>query len=409
MSKETKSLLFIVIIFIAACIETDIYLPAFADMMAFFSVSEGQIQSLLTWNFVGVCLSGPFYGPISDSVGRKNPLIIALGLFFLGSLITVFTNDFNIMLVGRILQGIGSGGCFTLGSAIIFDSFRPEKAVQALANLNTIIPFIMAGAPLLGGYLNELYGFRSNFLVIAFSVFVSIIICLFFFEEPLKEEKRIPFSTRKILGNMKEVLLSVPFWQVTIILSLIFAGYLAFLSTISVLFVLEFGVSKQELPYFQLAVLIAWIAGCMSLKHALRYLGELKVKIAGTALSALGAIALLFVALLMPMNAYALTAAVLLYMFGVAWINGLYFPEGMSIFPEIKGVTASLITSIRLFITAGIIALISEFYDSTAFPIVGGIICITTVTLITIFFYEKKKIGLPSSELKGNSDSFMGH
>ncbi len=409
MSKETKSLMFITIIFVAACIETDIYLPAFADMMTFFSVSEGQIQSLLTWNFVGICLSGSFYGPVSDSIGRKTPLLIALGMFFLGSVITVFTNDFNMMLLGRILQGIGSGGCFTLGSAIIFDCFKPERAVQALAHLNTIIPFIMAGAPLLGGYLNQFYGFRSNFFVIALTVFISLIICLFFFEEPLKKEKRIPFSIGDIFNNMKTVLLSIPFWQVTIVLSLAFAGYLAFLSTISVLFVLEFGVSKQQLPAFQLAVLVAWIAGCMTLKYGLRSLGELKVKIAGTLLSALGAVFLLLVSLLMPMNPYALTGAVLLYMFGIAWINGVYFPEGMAIFPEIKGVTASLITSIRLFITAGIIAIISEFYDSTSFPIVGGIICITSVVLLTIFFYEKKKINSPASQSKDYTDSLSGH
>src|SRR5579885_3668479 len=83
--RELKYLLLIIVIFIAACIETDIYLPAFPDMMAFFSVSEETIQSLLTWNFIGICLSGPFYGPLSDAIGRKKPLIAALGLFLAGS------------------------------------------------------------------------------------------------------------------------------------------------------------------------------------------------------------------------------------------------------------------------------------------------------------------------------------
>lgn len=114
-----KYLLLIIVIFIAACIETDIYLPAFPDMMLAFGVSEEVIQSLLTWNFVGICLAGPLYGPVSDSFGRKKPLIIALGLFLLGSLITVFAQTFEQMLLGRLLQGLGSGGCFTLGTAIL--------------------------------------------------------------------------------------------------------------------------------------------------------------------------------------------------------------------------------------------------------------------------------------------------
>ncbi len=101
---EFKWFIIILIIFLAAGIETDIYLPAFPDMITFFGVSESRIQQLLSWNFIGICLSGPLYGPISDTVGRRWPLLAALGLFLLGSLITIFTSDFELMLVGRFLS-----------------------------------------------------------------------------------------------------------------------------------------------------------------------------------------------------------------------------------------------------------------------------------------------------------------
>ncbi len=178
---HSKYLLLIIIIFVAACIETDIYLPAFPDMMTWFGVTEGQIQSLLTWNFIGICIAGPFYGPISDSIGRKRPLLIALTLFFIGSIITIFAGNINQMLIGRVFQGIGSGGCFTLGTAILFDAFQKEKAIKALNQLNLIIPVIMALAPLLGGYLNLTFGFRSNFLCIALFVLISLILSICFF------------------------------------------------------------------------------------------------------------------------------------------------------------------------------------------------------------------------------------
>src|SRR5437016_5954689 len=110
LTREWKYLLLITVTFIAACIETDIYLPTFTDMMAYFSISEDKIQSLLTWNFMGICISGPLYGPISDAIGRKKPLLFALGLFFAGSLITMYAPTFELMLWGRVLQGLGSGG-----------------------------------------------------------------------------------------------------------------------------------------------------------------------------------------------------------------------------------------------------------------------------------------------------------
>lgn len=187
--KEFKYLFLIIVVFIAACIETDIYLPAFPDMMKWFSASEGAIQGLLTWNFVGICFAGPLYGPLSDAFGRKKPLLAALGLFLLGSIITLFAQTIEQMLIGRIFQGLGSGGCFTLGTAIIFDAFQKDKAINALNKLNIIIPLIMAGAPMLGGFLNQAYGFRSNFLVIGLFVLVSLGVCLFFFDETLSVEK----------------------------------------------------------------------------------------------------------------------------------------------------------------------------------------------------------------------------
>lgn len=391
--NELKYLLLIIVIFIAACIETDIYLPAFADMMKYFSISEEEIQQLLTWNFFGICIACPFYGPISDSIGRKKPLLVALGLFLLGSLITLLSDKFNWMLWGRLLQGLGSGGCFTLGTAIIFDSFRAQRAIQAINQINMIVPFIMAAAPLLGGYLNFYYGFRSNFLAIAFFVLISFVICLFFFKESLVPEKRRVLELRKIAHDFKKACMSWPFWQLTMIVSLLFAGYLAFLSTISVLFVIELGVSKQALPWFQGALLGSWLVASLTTASTIERLGHFKIKIFGTLFIVLGGIGLVGAALFTPTNPYLLTLPMVIYTFGLNWTQGLYFPECMEILPDIKGITASLLTSGRLFITALIVGLASQFYNATILPVTGVIAGIILFNLWMIIWYERSRKG----------------
>ncbi len=381
----------IIITFIAACIETDIYLPAFTDMMAYFSVSEDTIQSLLTWNFAGICLAGPLYGPLSDSLGRKKPLIIALGLFLMGSLITLFADSFTLMLAGRILQGLGSGGCFTLGTAILFDAFQEQKAIIALNKINTIVPIIMAAAPMAGGYLNQVYGFRSNFLAITICVLASLLICLCFFEETLPKEKRVPFNWNKLIGDFKRVFLSLPFWQTTCIVSLMFAGYLAFLSTISVLYVIEMGVSKQALPFHQMALLGAWVGANLCLKRCLAKWGVMRIKKIGTVLFVIGGVVLLASSWMDPENIYLFTGAMSLYAIGANWINSIYFPEGMELFPDIKGITASLLTSARLLITACVVGVTSYFYNFTIYPVVTVVFGLVAVILATIILYERKR------------------
>lgn len=388
---ELKYLFLIIMVFIAACIETDIYLPAFPDMMAWFKVSEGAIQGLLTWNFVGICLAGPLYGPLSDAFGRKKPIIIALGMFLVGSLVTLFAQNINQMLVGRVLQGLGSGGCFTLGTAIIFDAFKKERAIDATNKLNTIVPLIMAAAPMLGGYLNQALGFRSNFLAIVLFVLLSFVVCLFFFEETLPVEKRIPLHWKNILKDFRRALTSLPFWQLTAVTSLLFAGYIAFLSGTALLFVVEFGMSKVIFPFVQAAVLGGWVAGSLLLTRAINKWGIFKIKRAGIALCLGGGIILALATGLTPRDPYLLTTGMVFYALGANWIIGLYFPESMEILPDIKGITASLLTSARLLIAALVVGMTSFLYNATIYPFSGVVLGSIALLLPILHFYEKRK------------------
>ncbi len=388
---ELKYLLLIIVIFIAACIETDIYLPAFPDMMVWFSASESAIQSLLTWNFVGICLSGPFYGPISDAFGRKKPLLVALLMFFAGSVMTLFADNLDQMLWGRVLQGLGSGGCFTLGTAIIFDAFQKERAIAAASNLNTIIPLIMAAAPMLGGYLNQTFGFRSNFLTIALFVLLSLLICLFFFEETLPKEKRMPLQLKSVLRDFKQAFSNLAFWQLTAVMSLLFAGYIAFLSGTAILFVVDFGMSKKVFPFIQAAILGGWVLGSLLLSRGISKWGVLKIKRIGTALCVIGGVAVGLTSLIAPTDAYLLTCGMILYAFGANWVIGLYFPEGMEILPHIKGITASLLTSARLLIAALVVGLTGMLYNGTVYPLAGTVLATIVVILPTLISYEKRK------------------
>ncbi len=396
MSTELKYLLLIFIIFIAACIETDIYLPAFPDMMEWFSASEGAIQSLLTWNFAGICISGPLYGPLSDAFGRKKPLMIALGMFLAGSAVTLVAQSLDQMLWGRVLQGLGSGGCFTLGTAILFDAFQKDRAISALNTLNMIIPLTMAAAPMIGGYLNHAFGFRSNFLAIAIFVLISFAVCSLFFKETLSKDKRTSFQPRAVLRDFKQAFCSVPFWQLTLATSLLFAGYIAFLSGTSVLFVVELGMSKSLFPFFQAAILGAWLVGSFVLKRSIAKWGALNVKKAGVILSALGGLGFGVTALFAPRDPYLLTSGILLYAFGANWIIGLYFPEGMEILPHIKGITASLLTSTRLLIAALVVGLASALYNATIYPLAAIIAGTVVLILPILFMYEKRRAQNPA-------------
>jgi DHA1 family bicyclomycin/chloramphenicol resistance-like MFS transporter len=326
---------------------------------------------------------------------------VALALFLGGSLCTLVAQSFDVMLLGRLLQGLGSGGCFTLGTAIIFDAFAAQKAVRAINWLNSVVPFIMAAAPLLGGYLNHVFGFRSNFLAIALLVLLSFLICLFFFKESLPAEKRAPLQLRKVAADFKRTFTCLPFWTLTAVISLLFSGYMVFLSGSSVLFVMEMGVSKQQLPFYQVALLGVWLVASLTCSRALSYFGALRLKKIGAALIGTGAVLVGLAGLMAAENPLTLTVGMMLYSFGVNWVQGLYFPESMELMPDIKGVTASVLTSVRLLLTSVVVEVASSYYNATIYPLVIAIVGVIALALPLILYYEKNRRPQSTLEVQG--------
>ncbi|STX29738.1 major facilitator superfamily (MFS) transporter [Legionella beliardensis] len=385
-----RTIFLILMVFIVACIETDIYLPAMPDMMRYFATTEAMIQSLLSWNFIGICLSGPLYGPLSESYGRKRLLITAMSIFTLGSLGTVYSDSIHTMLIFRLLQGLGCGGCFTIGTAIIFDKFHHEEATKAINNLNGIIPVIMAAAPLIGGYLNLHYGFRSNFTVIAGLSLISLFICFWQLDESLPAKQRTPFDLKGILSDFARAMRCFRFWAPTILVSSIFAGYLSYISYSALLLVNDFGVSKAIFPFYQATALIAFLCASLTANRMIKQVGVNRMKRYGMSLLGFGGISFIILSLVWPSQYQLFHSAMLIYSFGAGWLIGPFFTESMEVLPDIKGVTASLVTSFRLLFTACFISVVSSFYTSSPKPLIVGFIFLFVLGAITLFFYQTK-------------------
>ena len=130
--SEKSFRILMILIFLAAAIETDIYLPAFPDMMEAFRTSEIMIQRILSFNFLGICIASLFYGPASDAFGRRKILNFGYILFILGSFGCIFAGNIEWLIFWRFIQGLGSAACFIVGTAVIFDFYQAEKATKVV-------------------------------------------------------------------------------------------------------------------------------------------------------------------------------------------------------------------------------------------------------------------------------------
>ena len=163
-SKDTllfeRMIFFICIMIALAQAGLVLYTPAFSMMSGVFHVSARLIKFTLTAYLFGFGISQLFYGPLSDRYGRKKILLVAMFIFCVGCLWTIFSNNYDGLLLSRIIQGVGAGGCMTLSRAILRDSFDGKDYLYAASFLSAGFAIGLGVAPIIGGHL--LYFFLGN-------------------------------------------------------------------------------------------------------------------------------------------------------------------------------------------------------------------------------------------------------
>jgi len=151
---------------IAKFIEIDISVPSFPDIVRYFNVSEGTIQLTIAYNFLGFCIGGLFFGPLSECYGRRRIMIIGNTLLLIGAVGCVFAPSVFSLLIFRFIQGIGASTSVVV-FAIVADSYQGDKAIKFIGIMNSVLTVVMAIAPVLGSFINEIVGWRGNYATVA--------------------------------------------------------------------------------------------------------------------------------------------------------------------------------------------------------------------------------------------------
>jgi DHA1 family bicyclomycin/chloramphenicol resistance-like MFS transporter len=118
---------------------TAIYTPSLGLVAEFFGVSQAIVQWTVSINLLGLAMSGPFYGPLSDCFGRRNVLRIGMVLFLLGSLASTFAMSINVLLMARFVQGLGAGVAVVVAFAVVRDLFDEQSSARVLSFMGMAI------------------------------------------------------------------------------------------------------------------------------------------------------------------------------------------------------------------------------------------------------------------------------
>src|SRR3712207_7795100 len=137
------------------------YLPALPTLRAELGTTASQVQLTLTGTLVGLALGQLLIGPLSDSLGRRRPLLAGTALHVLASLLVLAAPSIAVLGVLRVLQGIGCAATGVVAMAMVRDLFAGRAAATMLSRLFLVMGVAPVLAPTIGGELLRFTSWRG--------------------------------------------------------------------------------------------------------------------------------------------------------------------------------------------------------------------------------------------------------
>jgi DHA1 family bicyclomycin/chloramphenicol resistance-like MFS transporter len=365
---------------IACCIEVDISVPSFPDMGYYFNVGDGTIQMTIAYNFLGFCLGAAVYGPLSDAYGRRPIMVWGNAILLIGAMGCVISPSIPFLFCARFIQGCGASASAVVIFAMIADAYpAKDKAAQLVGSMNAVLTILMAAAPIAGGFINEAVGWRGNYSIVALICLISWVCLVFFLPETRNTFESLRFN--KIKKNYQQLLSNRLFISASLVPSLSYAGYLAFITQASFLYNETYELSLMSYVLHQCAIILAFSITSLFSGKIIQKLKARNCIIIGVSLSGLSAMGMVLVSLLAPKSPYSMTFFMSLVGLGAAISYPVIFAGSLEIFPNIKGTASSMIMSMRSFLCFGFVALTSYVYNGNPLRIAlivlgGNIICL---------------------------------
>ncbi|WP_416209951.1 multidrug effflux MFS transporter [Legionella sp. PATHC038] len=340
-------------------ISIDQYVPSLPAITKSFNSTESSIQFTLFLFMFGLGISHIFFGPLSDKIGRKMPLIYGIGISVIGALCCLLAPSVTVLTLGRFLQGFGIGSCSSVGRSLIRDLFTGRYLSKIGSYVGVASTLLLVASPIWGGFIQEHFGWRANFLFIFILGLTFWVIILLVLPETNKNLNPNATKIRVILQNYGALLKSKIFLGYTLCACFACAGLIAYLTIAPFLFQNVLGLTPLE--YGQLSIFIAG-AICLSgiiNSQLVMVKGVSYMLFIGVFLMISGGGIMLSFALAGILNVLTIMIPIALFSMGAGFtfINafaGVFYP-----FPHIAGTVAALYVSLQdltAALTSGFIA-----------------------------------------------------
>jgi MFS transporter, DHA1 family, multidrug resistance protein len=337
----------------------DTYLPAFPAIERGLGTTPLAMQQSLTAYMLPFSIMMLWHGAISDALGRKRVILVGLTVFVLASLVCMFAQGIEMLLVGRALQGMSAGVGVIVGRAVVRDVLHGPAAQRMMSHVAMVFSIAPAVAPIFGGYIAENLGWRAIFAFMLILALLQMVLTWRYLPETLPPEKRQSMHPAYLLKAYTSILGNAGFVLIALCMSFFFGAFFIYVMSAPVFLMQHLKLSATQFGWLFVPLVIGMMSGSLlavRLSHRLSLDGTIRVAfwIAGTA-SLLNLLANLF----LPDSVATRIPPLALHTMAL----NLAFPsltlKALDMFPAQRGMAAScqgFIHTLTMALGAGVIA-----------------------------------------------------
>jgi DHA1 family bicyclomycin/chloramphenicol resistance-like MFS transporter len=222
----------------------DTYLPSFPDIAASLGASQLQVQQTLSVYLFSFAVMTLWHGAIADRFGRRRVILAALALFGLASAGCTLASSIEQLWFWRAMQGVTAGAGIVISRAIVRDLYDGADAQRLMSQMTMMFALAPAVAPVIGGWLQTLFGWRMVFAFLVLMTGLLALACWKLLPETLPVEKRQSLRPGYLGRSYWRVLTSPAFLFACAALALNFAGFFIYVLSAPVFLMQHLGLPE---------------------------------------------------------------------------------------------------------------------------------------------------------------------
>lgn len=367
----------------------DTYMPSFPAMGRALDASAVEIQQTLTAYLIPFACMMLFHGALTDSFGRRPVIIVGLLVFIAASIGCAIAQTLPQLLAFRALQGMSAGTGMVAGRAMIRDIYHGHQAQRVMSMVTMIFGLAPAIAPVIGGWLEVWMGWRSIFVFLTLFASLLWLGCYMQLAESLPPEKRQAFNLRNLFSNYLKLFSSLRFGLLCSAIALNFSGFFLYIASAPAVIYQLLHLRENEFAWLFVpgisgvifgAYLSGRLAGKVSPRRTVRY---------GYSIMFAAALFNILYHLAFPPAVPWTVLPVMVYTIGMSLAMPSVTLLLLDLFPENRGLAASLQAAQQSFFTGLASGLLSPLLSMSALALACGMAALLAIGCTCWFVFVR--------------------